>query len=291
MNPSSPINRYPNVRASVQFLSLQRCQELAANPSPQQRKQRATQIRKLTNDMIHDRFHLNGQAVIVSATGKVLDGMHRVFAAINANRGFWTVLVEGVDDEVFRYIDLVQPRDLTCVLEMSGEKNCSALATTLRRLAEYDADPLCVGSERVITVQEGLDTLAAHPTARESLRHLMGDTKIKSFIHPSRLAWLHTLGMQHNAVAAEQFFDKLSSGTMLADTSPIYALRSRLMAERLRRQEDGRRMVVRDVMALVVKAWNAHVTNATVKHLRIGEGETFPKLVFGATKTAKTAAA
>src|SRR4051812_22224130 len=113
---NTPINKYPKVRASIAFITPARAQEFLGNNSERQRKINKSNLTKLVAEMSHGRFQLNGEALIVGAGGKVLNGQHRLLACINAKAGFWTVLVEGVDDELFYSIDVGKSRNLRDVL-------------------------------------------------------------------------------------------------------------------------------------------------------------------------------
>ncbi len=69
---------------------------------------------------------------------------------------------------------------------------------------------------------------------------------------------------------------------MLADDSPIYWLRKRLEANRIAKAKLPRR----EIIALIVKAWNAYAGGFQVKILRWSAAENFPEPIVVRVKPA-----
>ena len=59
----------------------------------------------LEHEMQNGNFKLNGESIIVSKTGVILDGQHRLLACINTGKSFSTVLVLNIDDDNMFSID------------------------------------------------------------------------------------------------------------------------------------------------------------------------------------------
>lgn len=275
-----PICPYPDAKTSIAFLDIKRCEELIGSNIEHQRKVSRNNLSKLESDMLHDRFHLTGEPIIVGKSGKLLDGQHRIFAALNTRKGFWTVLVEGIDDLMFHLINTGKSRSLRDVLQIAGEKNSSNLSTTLVRLTEYLRSAQSVGMAAAVSSAEAFDVLAMMPNARESVALCHGS--ISDVAACSRIAWLHCLTQESCPCLSTDFFTKLDSGEMLSASSPIYLLRSRLVAEK----QSKSRLPLREVLALIVKAWNAHAENKAIKVLRWGDAEPFPAVVLPKEKLA-----
>lgn len=269
-----PICPYPDARASIAFLDIKRCEELAAGNIDHQRAVSRHNFSKLENDMLHDRFHLTGESVIVGHSGKLLDGQHRVLAALKVRKGFWTVLVEGVDDEMFHLINTGKARSIADVLTIAGEKNAANLGSTLFRLTEYLRSAQSVGQAgNPVSTAEAFDVLQMMPNVRNSVAFCCSVTaKVASC---SRLGWLHCITQDACRDLSNRFFEALASGEMLAADSPIYILRSRLIADR----QSKLKMPNREVLALIIKAWNSYVEGKPLKLLRWADCEQFPILL------------
>jgi hypothetical protein len=162
------------------------------------------------------------------------------------------------------------------VLQIAGEKSCHHLAATLTRLVEYFRDPQSIGSTTTVSNSEALDVLGMCGTVRDSLAICLGGG-LDKVTSGSRIAWLHYLATEHAPEMVAPFFTKLGTGEMLSAQDPVYTLRARMIADRA----SNSKLPNREVQALIVKAWNAHVTNTPIKVLRWHEKEVFPLLKFG----------
>ena len=64
-----------------------------------------TNVSYLEFEMQAGEFHFNGESIILSVTGYVLDGQHRLMACVSTGKAFQTVLVLGVPDKDMCTID------------------------------------------------------------------------------------------------------------------------------------------------------------------------------------------
>lgn len=269
---NTPINPYHGAKASVRFLDVAEIEKLLGSNIEHQRKVSRNNLAKLESDMKHDRFHLTGEPIIIGRSGKLLDGQHRCIAGLNVRRGFWTVVVEGIEDDLFHVINTGKSRSLSDVLKIAGEKDAPNLSTTLIRLTEYTRSSQSVGStQAAVSTSEAFDVLNMLPRVRESVAYCrtLGDV-----VAASRSAWLHCVTQDACPRLSDEFFSKLASGEMLPTNSPIYLLRARLISEK----QGKARLPLVEVLALMVKAWNAHVEGRPLKNLKWAVSEQFPVL-------------
>lgn len=274
------------VRASVEYITPAIAQELLGSNIQHQRKIAGQNLAKIESDMLNDRFRLNGEPIIVGASGKLLDGQHRLCSSVNTKKGFWSVVVRGVDDECFHIINVGKGRTLADVLKIAGEVNCSNLSATICRVVEYLRDSKSVGGSRhrAVSTAEAMDTLAMMPKLRDSVSATCFISS-GEVIHTTRIAWLHCLTHEECPKEAKEFFAKLQTGEMLSVHSPIYLLRARMIADK----QSKAKLRTREVLALLVKTWNAYITGQTLKQLKWSMDEPFPTLIF--TRNHKSAAA
>jgi hypothetical protein len=267
------INPYPNVRQSLVFISPERAMELLANNKANQRPISRSNLTKIVRDMERGSFVLNGQPIILSTSGEILDGQHRLTASMNTKVGFWTTLVEGIESEYFSKIDIGKVRTLPVALRIMGKASAGSLAVTLQRLAEYMWDPTMVGLGVPFSDTEKLDALAGVPRLEESVAYCRSQ-HIDRTVPVASVAWLHYVTQQYVPLTSNVFFEKLATGAMLPEDSPIYLLRARLLAAKSAKSK----LPLRHALALLIKAWNAHVAGVSLKTLRWSETEAFPRV-------------
>lgn len=284
MNPNK--NPHPGVTARVVFLSPVWAKKLIESNSANQRNVSRDNLAKAEGSLRNDSFVLNGESVIVSDRGRLLDGQHRALAVVNTGIGIWTVLVEGIPDEYFATIDSGKSRSYANVLQISGESHSTHLSSTVQRLAEYLRDPKSVGLSTPISHADLNLVRQMEPDLGESCAAL----KHNRTMPPSRGAWLYHLAKKVDAQVTQHFFDRLSDGQMLAADSPIYRLRERLVNERRGGEEKRKVIKLREAMALLIKAWNAYVRGQSLRLLKWDEREQFPVLDLNINASRKEAA-
>ena len=97
-------------------------QMLEANTS--NRRVRENVVLQYANDMISDRWKENTAEMIkVSATGVILDGQHRLYAIIKANKPIYLHIATNLPDEVFDVLDTGSRRNAADVFMVQGIKN------------------------------------------------------------------------------------------------------------------------------------------------------------------------
>lgn len=270
MKPNNPC---PKIHASVQFIDPSWAAKLLSTNPEHQRTISRSNLTKIENSIREEKFFLNGQAVIVSDSGKLLDGQHRLQAVVNANIGIWTVLVTNIPDEYFTFMDNGKSRSFSDVLKTMGKVNTASLGSTIQRLAEYLDDPISIGIGKVFSHAQLMATEQLCPDVGESVRAVL---TCREAFSTTRCAWMHYVLMQHCPEVCEQFFESLGSGEMLGRTDPIFVLRNRTLNDRAL----GRHGNTREMIAILIKTWNAHWAGKPMKIARWTEAESFPLLTF-----------
>ncbi len=271
----NPINPHPRVTARVAYISPALAKHLIDKNLDNQRNIRIANLRKTENQMREGSFVLNGESIIVSDKGRLLDGNHRCHSSVNTGIGFWSVLVEGVPDEYFCTIDQGAPRSASDVAQVAGHDNTHHLMTAAARLAEYEQNPKSVCAQVPLSNSQKLHVVQRHPGLVEAVS-LMHRGKIRHVISASQGAWLHYLTHAYARDLAVAFWQSLESGEMLRSDSPVYLLRARLISSKAGNK--SARLRPRELQALLVKSWNAFALSRPVKVLKWGAEEEFPLL-------------
>lgn len=217
---------------------------------------RASRIRFYAHEITAEQWCLNGQTIIFSSDGSLIEGQHRLQAIIVAGKAITTFVVFGVDPSVFDTIDTNMPRALADVFTEHGEDNTKSLAAAVHLVWQHEKGTLHWGSGGVgknISPPSHRDlenTLRDHPRLRDSLSRR---SPTHAFIPPAVAVALHYLFSIQDETLANLFWDGVADGTGLTADDPVRLLRERLLRDRLGKT----RLRRTQVLALIIKAWNA----------------------------------
>lgn len=239
-------------------------------------------VDRYARDMLEGLWQLNGEPVIRTPDGQLLDGQHRMWAILKAgekNPGIAVdmLIVEGISAAVMPTIDTGKARSFGNVLQISGHVNTNVLAATLRWVFWYEtyrgrsidgADPSHSDLEAY---------LATHPTLPQRVSETCNRQALKKIGSVSMFAWLYYEASLLNPQKAGEWLGLLASGAGMAEDHPVLRFREKLLADK---QIKNRRMADTHA-AYGVKSWNAFVTGRSVRALVWRENEEFPTFKAG----------
>lgn len=216
-------------------------------------------VERLAKTMKAGDWTLNGQGLIFSETGTLLDGQHRLLAVVRSGKTILFDVRFGLHDDVMPTLDEGRKRTAGDLLAIDGMKNASNVAAASRLVMKYD-----IGlSER--------NTGAKNPSNLEILRWLSDNPLIQevvsvalkyvgmgvvSPIAPSRLAAYIFICQRKDKDLSFDFFYKVATGVGLSFDSVEFKLRHRLL-----QGKGGNLKFSPEYMnGLTATAWN-HVRN------------------------------
>lgn len=219
--------------------------------------------------------YLVGDAVVVSKTGVLLNGQHRLAAVIKSGMTVKMLLLSGAEDASQDVMDIHQKRLTGQALGMYGEKNANALASAVGWFVRYQRGSMRTAGAFRLSTPQARKVLAEHPGLRDSLQqaeHLRQHIRVM----PGLWGALIYLFNQVDEADTQGFLEAIKSGVGLAETDPRYRLRELLLGEyRAARKTPPWRMA-----ALIIKAWNAYRDGTEMKQLFFRAGgsraEAFP---------------
>ena len=247
----APRNQHSAVRATVTLVTPEMAEQMLSGKAPN-RHVSASVIQKYARDIAAGKWHLNGQTIKISRSGKLLDGQHRLEAAKKAKRAFPSIVVEGLPDESFSSLDIGHRRSVSDILRERGETHTIILASALRWLWMI-RNEVVLAANSSPTNGELLELLDENPTIRQSLKHV---SAIREIMGSGIAAALHHIFGLRDSLKSDEFFARLMDGVQLAENSPIYHLRERLIRTRGSHRV---RLAEAERVALAIKAWNAFV--------------------------------
>ena len=238
------------------------------------RKLSPRHVDRLAAEMAAGRWVLNGEAIIFSADGKLVDGQHRLHAVIKSRTSIMSVVIFGVEDErAFETIDhLIRVRGVDQILEMDGMKNAALKAAVARRLIVWESYEdkrrfTLVGA--IASRLPGHDIMEYARSHETEIEYMYGETRAslpyKRCGAPSAFITALLICNRTDEVATMLFTEAIKTGLNLTQTSPVHLLRERLIFPPERRRGE---IWDTEVMALTIKSWNYFVLNKSMRTLR-----------------------
>ena len=245
LNMAQDIPRFSIVRVTPEMaLSL-----LAVKRPGSKRNQ--TAVASYAQAMRTGQWVLNGMPIILSRNGFLLDGVQRLYASIEAQSAFVTVLAENVPDDTVHTIDQQRRRSFTGVLETRGIPKPAAVASLLAKLIRYEDGTLTRGTST--------PPWSRMERALEANRTEI-DIAVKfSFDHPARLLSeavrtpISFMGLQADRTAIRKLLDAIAHPDRFAADEPGAMIRRRLIESR---QDRARRPTSVSLFAICIKALN-----------------------------------
>lgn len=199
--------------------------------------------------MTRGEWVLNGEPIIISATGELNDGQHRLHAIVQSGVAVQLMLTFGVERGTRHTVDQGVARTPGHILSMFGEKDGNNLGTALQFLWTRDTEQTLharPSSDQLIA------TLAIHPEVRESLV-AVGSVAAHYRLSKGYMAAVHYLARRHDAFKADQFLKAVTTGLNITTiNSPVNKLRKQYEEHSAKRK----RIDKIEQAALYIKAFN-----------------------------------
>jgi hypothetical protein len=225
-------------------------------------------VEKYAADMKAKRWDLNGETIIFDWNGVLQDGQHRLWACIEANTPFETIVTTGVNPAGFTTIDTGRKRNASDVLGISGiSSNRHTLAAAAAVAIRYNRGIL--RSNDHVPNKDVVEFVNKNSDLSEWVAKAK---KVRGFSAPysAMLAGIMFLAARKKPVEAEEFLHKFQSGEDLRIGSPILALRNRLLTSKSSRLER---------LTLIVQAWNAFASKRSLTKMQLSKSDTFPAII------------
>jgi hypothetical protein len=231
--------------------------------------------RQLSSAITSGEWKLNGDAIRFNGSDQMEDGQHRCLAVVMANKPIQSLVVRGLDNDVFETIDGNRKRTLADMFSRAQEKHYTILAGAVSWLYRFRNGTVSGGRQDSPRHPQSFALLNENPEIHDSVARVL-PFRCK-LLSPSLSAAMHYMAARISRDAADRFFDHLLGGENIAkastETSAIYWLRARLQDNR----ENKAKLPVQEVIALTIKAWDAFRAKRITKTLRWSSTESFPE--------------
>jgi hypothetical protein len=232
--------------------------------------------------MLDGEWLRNGESLIISEDGVMRDAYHRCWACYLSGASFVTLVATGVplDPFLFASIDNGLSRTDVDALRAYGENGLSPmLAATAKIAVKYVAGVYEPRSRVVVprmTPKQMLLYVRAHPSLHEAVNEIVSEHRlVMNDLFSRKKDVLYFAGWQiHDLYSSDVLSDFLAELSDEEPTpGPIALLRNKLLAD----TDCRANLSKREVLAFVIKAFNAWQGNKTMRRLILGTDEMFPK--------------
>lgn len=226
----------------------------------------------LASDIANKRFLFNGESIVVSKNGILLDGQHRCQQVVTTGVSIEVVLVFGPEEEARFTIDTGKSKTVSNFLAMKGRAYTHALGATVNYHLQWR-------QFNYISYASGpnMPTKAAILTAADEMRGVdtsldFTSTCMKTLRSHAVIAFCHFVFWKRaSREAADLFIQKLIDGDNLKKDDPIYFARNKLL--NTKRGETANSKV-----ELIFRAWNHHRLGTRLSGPIRCAGNLLPKL-------------
>ncbi|MFC7552398.1 hypothetical protein ACFQU7_09205 [Pseudoroseomonas wenyumeiae] len=204
-------------------------------------------VQALASDIQRGRWMLNAQPICFSASGRLLNGMHRLLAVIAADGRIRTPVVRGLPEEAGPSYD-TQPKRIAAAESLAGDFGDQGLATAMANLFGDMNGGRTTPSTSVPAPRRSRD-----PDAAPRLIELRSFARrMVEYGRSSVMGYGAYVMEREDPETAEIFLKALSTGADLGQGHPILALRNTL--QRLRREGASQP----DQLATLLAGWRRY---------------------------------
>lgn len=241
---------------------------------PGQRTLKNQNLQRLINAVEEGFWELNGETIILSREGNLIQGRHRCETVIRTGIPILTVVLWGIPESAYLTLDNGSKRTGGDALAYVNAPNYTCASATTTLLIRFMMDPSMATSVSRCTlkIQQVYNDYKAQIDASVKVANAL-DRKLNAFT-PATAAFAHLLFSQVNPEAADAFFESLRTGSNLTEKSPVMVLRDYALKHR-------GRLEPRKQVALLINAWNAYRKGAKSVKLAVIEwspDQAFPSI-------------
>lgn len=240
----------------------------------------------IAEDVRDGNWELNGETIVFSDEGVLLDGQNRLAACIEANKPIVTIVVRGISAEAQMTIDTGIKRQVADQLKMLGYKDPNFVAAAGTALLKADTfgieAAMTHGGGRKISLKQ---TVAFIDGAYEKrIKPIYRDVRNVSHMYKGTTSSiLVPLFDAFRNVDIESY--AIFVDMMLLKCNPAKPVRLLVAKLSDNAQKKQGRLPNKIVGALVIKAWNAYMLGEDKVLLKFSAGgahpESFPEIFMG----------
>lgn len=271
--------------------------------------ERQTENRPLSQRRVDDiarqiregRWMVNGETIIFDWFDRLIDGQHRLWACIEADKTIRSHVVRGVDPASFVTIDTGRTRDAKDLLAIRGEANAIVLSGVLRliwrwemfekfkpilfsrksvrKTSEVDESPIGKRwtTQHTASPRELEEILTRHPDCRRWVKKVSAQRICPQAALAFACYWIASNGAKVDEI--ESFIYFVSEGANMPTTDPLYRVHKRFRDQKMAKSKGRRAVDPIEAVALLVKAWNYSRAGQKIENIVWRTDEDMPEPV------------
>lgn len=252
---------------------------------PPQRMLSPTNVRYFAELIVAGRFRVTHQGLAFDKEGKLLDGMHRLTACVQADRAISVQVTFNLDRDLFDAMDRGRVRnhadDLVTGTLTSDRKYAEIMAAAAKNIWQIERGlvPWNPPPKYEFQMKELREIVARHEFIYDAISYVYKHQSSWRGIGMGVAATFYTLFHAINPQKADVFIEQVALGENLKYGDPAYAFR-----EYRRHAGSAHGRANRSaIMITLVRAWNAFVEGRTLTRVSSSMpiGEAFPAISKG----------
>ena len=195
--------------------------------------------------------------ILISITGKLMDGQHRLRAVVQSGIGQWFLVFRNCPESIYPVIDTNTSRNHRDVLS-SDIPYSGAVTAALTLLYQYERGIL-PGTASTVATPEKEEVRLRHSSFVESVCYVMRQLNLEGgqFVRGRRsiLILCHYLGKTTYPGYADDFIHQIATGDGASIESPAYLVRNKMASYGSRQS-----LKAKDINILTASMFNTFVT-------------------------------
>jgi len=235
------------------------------------REIRSVHLKTLKRQMAEGRWVFQGGTIVISVSGRLVDGQHRLMAVCATGVSIEVIVVWGVPDEVADTLDTGSARNGSDVFFRHGVHQSNIAAATVRQLISMSRNFV---NKKKESPAELYEYFRANPGISVSVDAATRHPKCTA-VEASTLAVVHYVASRFWPTPADRYIHGFRTLEGLRPNSPISSLHGRLSEER---RSKGR-VHTEFKIAWLIKGFNKFLRGEPAGTIRYTRDEVFPRIL------------
>jgi hypothetical protein len=219
-------------------------------------------VNRYADEMRRGRWNTNGQGIIFTPEGELLDGQHRLLALIAAGITLEMFVVRGVPAERFETMDSGRARTVGDVLGAQNYHNSNQLAAIARLSWNYIAGAsIGYGPSKAALIQ----FVHRYPYLTEITGKIVSARAPLPASPLGAVLFLGNAGHRSLEIQADEFLEGVKTGADLCRGDPRLTVRDWFYQQRARERGNPSTEVA---FAAIARAWNAYAQGRELSVIR-----------------------
>lgn len=222
--------------------------------NPDNRRLKNGLINSISADVSNGLWQFNGETIIISKSGELNDGQHRLYAFAKSGIPVKSLVAFGLPRDSRHTIDTGSAKTPADFLTMNDTSNASLTATTVNLYLLYQKGVYGRSSTHGSTVyntkQDILEEYARHKGFIDAAIAVAQSSKFCRTLGQSSVAAAYLIISDASPARVDGFFDRLIDGDGLSKGDPILTLRNKLSM-------NNDRLFSHERIELILRTWNA----------------------------------